>query len=291
MNALETILATLTERTLANGSWSITVDELEAVIDPVTLYRAVYELKLIGRDVYDLASAGELVNLLERAAAPDAESRMRAAGLFLSHDDRIDLTARFVRFVRRAIVLHLPDPEIFRGMVTHLRRYDIAEQTYCDTYLSITPIIETCAAEHAEDRESSGVLQLTAKWYLRTLVDRQIVVLSDLGPALFELLRAIGRQEGALPRIEADDGGAEAGAGQGAEDRDKAAGAYSERDERRAALAVLEIDSWQVSRAEIQGQYRRLMRRFHPDVNPDGLEMAKRINTAYAVLLTSGDQR
>jgi len=279
MSILETILTTLKQRILSTGSWTLSPNELETLTDPVTLYRAVYELKLIGRDVYTPSSAGELVGLLERAVAPDAEFQLREAGLFLSHDDRIGLTERFVRHIRRAIVLHVPDPEMFRGMVDHFRRYDIAEQTYCDTYLSLEPIIDACSTEHAEGRESSTVHQLTATWYLRTLVDRRIIVLSDLGPALFDLLRSIGRQEGALPGIAADDQGpdpwAAAGAPGGIED------------DRAAALALFELRPSHPSRAEVQSRYRRLMRRFHPDINPDGLDMAKRINAAYAVLITS----
>ena len=281
MSILETVFAALEKRILATGSWTLTLDELEALVDPVTLYRAVYELKLIGRDAYEPSSAGELVGLLERAVAPDAELQMRDAGLFLSHDDRIGLTGRFVRHIQRAIVLHVPEPEMFRGMIGQFRRYDIAEQTYCDTYLNLGPVIDACSIEHAEGRESSAVHRLTAKWYLHTLVDRRIVVPADLGQALFELLRSIGRQEGALPGIAADapdrepDRGAAVGTGAG----------------RAAALALLGLRSPHPSRAEIQGEYRRLMRRFHPDVNPDGLEMAKRINAAYAVLLTNEDQR
>ena len=275
MSVLETILTTLKQRILSTGSWTLSLNELEALIDPVTLYRAVYELKLIGRDAYTSSSAGELVGLLERAVAPDAELQLRDAGLFLGHDDRISLTERFVRHVRRAIVLHIPDPEMFRGMVRHFKRYGIAEQAYCDTYLSMEPIIDACSTEHAEGRESAAVHQLTAKWYLRTLVDRRIIVPADLGPALFDLLRSIGRQEGALPRIAADDQGATAGAQAGIVD------------DRAGALALFELRPAYPSRAEIQSRYRRLMRRFHPDINPEGLDMAKRINAAYAVLLTS----
>ncbi|MCK4514150.1 MAG: J domain-containing protein, partial [Spirochaetaceae bacterium] len=110
------------------------------------------------------------------------------------------------------------------------------------------------------------------------LVDRRIIVLSDLGPALFDLLRSIGRQEGALPGIAADDQGpgpwAAAGAPGGIED------------DRAAALALFELRPSHPSRTEVQSRYRRLMRRFHPDINPDGLDMAKRINAAYAVLIT-----
>ncbi len=285
MSMLETVLATLGERILSTGSWMLTLDELEALMDPVTLYRAVYELKLVGRDAYTPSSTGELVGLLERAVASDAELRMRDAGLFLGHGDRIGLTERFVRHVRHAVVLHVPNPEMFRGMIEQFKRYDIAEQTYCDTYLSMAPIIDACAAEHAEGRENSAVHQLTARWYLRTLVDRGIVVPADLGSALFDLLRSIGRQEGALPGIAADD------AAQGADDLGAAAGSLEDDDDRAAALVLLKLRSSHPSRDEIRGQYRLLMRRFHPDLNPDGLEMAKRINTAYAVLLTSEDRR
>ncbi len=286
MSILDTVLATLRERILSTGSWTLTRDELEALMDPVTLYRAVYALKLIGRDAYTPSSAGELVGLLERAVASDAELRMRDAGLFLGHEDRVGLTERFVRHVHRAIVLHVPDPEMFRGMIEQFKRYDIAEQTYCDTYLSMAPIIEACAAEHAKGREGSAVHQLTARWYLRTLVERRIIVPADLGPALFDLLRSIGRQEGALPGIAADAHGPGPWA---------AAGEQAEResveDDRAGAIVLLELRSSHPSRAEVRSQYRRLMRQYHPDLNPDGLEMAKRINTAYAVLLTSAGRR
>ena len=280
MSTMESILATLEQRILETGNWTLSLNELETLVDPVTLYRAVYELKLVGRDLYSLRSAGELVGLLEHSVASDAELQMRNAGLFLSHDDRIGLTERFVRHVRRAIVLHVPAPEMFRGMVGHFKRYDIAEQTYCDTYLNLVPISDACSIEHGEDRENSEVHQLTAKWYLGTLVDRRIVVLTDLGPALFDLLRSIGRQEGALPRIEAE--GPET-----ASDR----GSGQESGRRAGALALLQLRSAHPSRSEIQSRYRSLMRQYHPDVNPDGLEMAKQINAAYAALLTSEYQR
>ncbi|MCK4514693.1 MAG: hypothetical protein KAU31_05505, partial [Spirochaetaceae bacterium] len=126
MSVLETILTTLKQRILSTGSWTFSLNELETLMNPVILYRAVYELKLIGRDTYTPSSAGELVGLLECAVAPDAEFQLREAGLFLGHDDRIGLTERFVRHIRRAIVLHVPDPEMFRGMVNHFKRYDIA---------------------------------------------------------------------------------------------------------------------------------------------------------------------
>ena len=39
-----------------------------------------------------------------------------------------------------------------------------------------------------------------------------------------------------------------------------------------------------LTREILRDRYRRLMKRFHPDLNPRGLEKSKEINTAYAVL-------
>ena len=288
MSTISAIITILTERLLRTGSWSITAEELEEHINPVDLYRAVYQLGLIGREVYTPESAGELVGLMERVGAAEAEEQFRRAGLFLSHDDRIELTDRLVRTVRHATVVHLPEPETFRAMVRQVRRYDLAEQLYRDTFLDLEPLLRRCAAGHAEVRGGTAPLDRTAHyhtalWYARTLVDRRIVTLPDVAPALFDLLRAVARQEGALPPLSsagktAGRAGGRAGDGFGE--------AVTAADGRRGALGVLGIRSPRPGRAEIQRRYRELMRRYHPDVNPEGLEMSKRINAAYALLLT-----
>jgi curved DNA-binding protein CbpA len=36
----------------------------------------------------------------------------------------------------------------------------------------------------------------------------------------------------------------------------------------------------------LRRRYRELMKRYHPDVNPSGLERCKEINAAYAVLMS-----
>ncbi len=281
-STMNTIIAMLSERLSGDGSWRVTTEELESLVDPVDLYRTVFELGQIGRDVYSAESSGELVNLLEKLVASDAEEQLRRAGLFLSHEDRLEITDRLVQTVRRAVVVHIPEPETFRAMLRQARRYDLAEELYCSTFLDLEQLARECAHDYADVRGGSDTRYYTTLWYTRTLVRRRIVTLGDLAPSLFDLLRTVARQEGALPPLSGRSGREGPGdAGDRRRDSTVPSG-----DRRRWALGVLHIASPDPGRNEIQQHYRSMMRRYHPDVNPDGLDMAKQINTAYALLLS-----
>lgn len=290
---MQDVIRLITDRLTETGRWTLKTEELEGFIDPVTLYRAVYECGLIGQDVFGPESAGELVSLMERAGHENAEKTFRESGVFLSHEDRMDLTELFVRRLRQAAVLHLPDPEIFRSMLSQFRRYDLAESAYCENFLPVAPVVRDCASEFSSHPRFAvaATAQLTTAWYLQTLVDRQIVVLSDLAPALFELLRAVGRQEGALPPL-GQGGESRRGAGRSGDGRAGSGADDSAASNQRLiaeALKTLELPRAVPTKAQVQANYRRLIRRYHPDVNPRGLEMAKRVNAAYALLVTTAD--
>jgi curved DNA-binding protein CbpA len=49
----------------------------------------------------------------------------------------------------------------------------------------------------------------------------------------------------------------------------------------------LEPDDGSLSVSYLKAQYKALMKRYHPDVNPRGLRACQRINEAYALLLAS----
>jgi curved DNA-binding protein CbpA len=53
------------------------------------------------------------------------------------------------------------------------------------------------------------------------------------------------------------------------------------------ARRVLELDGRPLDVAELKRRYKRLMKRFHPDVNPGGLRRCQEINAAYALLLSA----
>ncbi|TVQ23841.1 MAG: hypothetical protein EA382_09175 [Spirochaetaceae bacterium] len=94
-----------------------------------------------------------------------------------------------------------------------------------------------------------------------------------------EILQTVARHEGYLRARRIDDE-------QTGTDSNGHSRGESPADRRDAALRVLGIHG-RVDPRSVRDAYRRLMRRYHPDVNPDGLEMAKRINNAYAEVLSS----
>jgi hypothetical protein len=276
MNPAEAVIDLISSRLTDDGDWSVSTDELEQVMGAVHLYRAVYQSRLVSQDRFGPDNVGELLTLLETAGSDVAERSFRQAGLALNHHDRVAVTERFVRHLQRQIVLHLPQPETFRFMIQDLRRYELAETAYCEEFLPVEPVVVTCAAEHAEGHSHSETLTATVCRYLRSLVSRRFVLHQDLAPALFDLLRTVARQEGLLPPIP-DEAQHEMGR------------AMSEEEVRRAAaLQVFGFDRMPSRREDLQSAYRQLMRTYHPDINPNGLEMSKRINGAYAQLITSG---
>lgn len=288
MTTTEALISELEERAQTDGTWMLTSDELSDRYDAVDFYRAQYESAQVSTDSYGPDNVGELLVLLDSLTGRDYRAAFRAAGLLLTHDDRMELTERFVRVVRHAVVLHVPEPETFRAMLREFRRFDVAEFTYLATYFDSDRLVDRCTEEYL-DLRSAPALRATVRSYLFLLLQRHVVDLHDLAPALMEILRTVARHEGMLPGGRGEDGagdesGARARAGAGATG---GPGAAEGRLDRREALRVLGLSVEHPSRDAIRDHYRRLMRRYHPDVNPNGLEMAKRINNAYAILTTS----
>ncbi|MFW6261493.1 MAG: DnaJ domain-containing protein [Spirochaetota bacterium] len=275
MTTTENLIDQLQRRVEADGTWEVSSDELADRFETVDYYRAVYEAAQVSVDVYTPDNVGELLVLLDHLTGRDYREAFREAGLYLTHEDRIDLTERFTRTVRHAIVLHTPEPETFRAMLREFRRYDRAEFHYLRTFFDTDELVRRCAEEYLESR-AAPALEATVEAYLRLLLQRHIVDLHTLAPALMEILRTVARHEGALPG-----GGRE-------EDEDDAGdrrASTGPADDRSWALRVLGFAARNPARNEIRDQYRMLMRRYHPDVNPDGLEAAKEINEAYGILI------
>ena len=283
MTPTQTLLRDLTERAREEGTWTVTSDELSDRYDAVDFYRAVYETAQVSTDRYGPDNAGELMALLDVLTGRDQRPAFREAGLLLTHEDRIDLTERFVRTVRRAVVLHTPEPETFRAMLREFRRYDRAEFVYLRTFFAEDELVARCTHEYLELRDAPA-LHATVVSYLKLLLQRHIVDLHELAPALLEILRTVARHEGVLPGPREEEH-TDSQTGSHTSTGDAAA----EVSGRREALRVLGLATERPTRGEIRSRYRELMRRYHPDVNPKGLEMAKALNNAYGLLITTAD--
>ena len=271
---LDAIVATIAARS-EEGPWRISADEICGHFGELDYYRAAYAARLHGVASFDDENVGELVRVLDKLLGPGSADRLHSAGLFLTLDERLDLTERLVRSVRVAATIHVPERDTFESMLRVLKRYDRALATYLETYLSLDSICDRCAADYVavrshrldDDDRVSRLLLGTVRRYLQTLTRRRVVSIESLAPALIEYLAAIAREAGYLPHREDP----------------AAASETASRDSRTWAFEALGLSRNATAR-EIQLRYRELMRTYHPDINPDGLEMSKKINAAYGVL-------
>ena len=292
MTGTDALITELQQRSAIDGTWSVSSDELSEIYDPVDFYRASYQVEQLGVDRYGPENAGELAEIVSTVAEHDYRPELREAGLYLTHDDRIELTGRFVRAVQTALVLHTHEPETFRAMLHQFRRYSEAEIVYIDTFLAPERIVTRCTDEYVDVRSPGGAeaaLRITVETYLKLLLQRHIVEIRRLGESLFGILQTVARAEGYLKQPR---GGSDGRWGDGPDRRFRAddrrsweAGDHSDPSNVRRAQSVLDLRALPATRGELQKAYRKKMRIYHPDVNPDGLEMAKRINHAYAILL------
>ena len=206
---LDTVVAEIASRS-ADGPWRIGADELADLYGEVEYYRAAYAVRLHDVDSFGDGNTGELARVLDQLGETDAADRLHRAGVYLTIDERIDLTERLVRSVHVAATLHVPERDTFESMLRVLKRYDRALSTYLETYLDLVSITDRCAAEyvdvrshrHRDDDRHSALLLGTVRRYLQALTFRRIVTVESLAPALIEYLAAVAREAGYLPRGE-----------------------------------------------------------------------------------------
>jgi hypothetical protein len=186
----------------------------------------------------------------------------------------VALQETLLELAGRVFGAHVVDESVFGAMLRTFGRYERA----CEAYLAELGSVEALVREAAErycSRHSFGLPELalaTADRTLRLLFRRKVLTLEQAASPLLAKLRAQAVREGYVkekPRA--------------AEGPEETALRAASR-ERERAQGVLELSGRRLTPELLRSQYRRLMKRFHPDLNPAGLERCKEINAAYALL-------
>lgn len=269
----ESLARTIAARVDENGAWSLSSDEAIAClgIAPVDYWRAVHGLRdRVGMfdavDGFTQDSVGDLVTITEGLFGQRAEQAMAEAGVFIPHPHRVDLLADlFSRAESRAAAHEIRDEELtamvrFAGSLAGALRIYLDE--YADPALLIAQAAEAFAASHGSGEPGRA----SAARFLRELLSRHIVDRRALFAGLERRLHEAADRLGfADPREEHGRGSRTVG---------------------RMAWAreVLGLATGPVAYDTLRRRYRELIMRFHPDVNPAGLERCKDITAAYSLL-------
>jgi hypothetical protein len=280
-DALEAVVGLIASRAGASGRWSVQSTEVRDSLGLTQLdyYRALYAAATAERSVLDLADiTGEfsseapeiLLAVLEVFCGARAEPRLARAGIFFPHSNRVDILEAFVGTLAEAVAAHALDPEAFGAMLRSFRRFDAARRAYIAEHFPLKSIIEAAAASYCDARDFDipalarvNVSSLIVFFFRRHVLEET---------ALFAGVSA------GLYRIAVEQGHARPA-------QQLAAGEPVDPfEEARRALGVTRLP---LSRTVLRDRYRSLMKRYHPDVNPRGLEKAQEINAAYSLLLST----
>lgn len=305
MKSFEPLLREIREQMERGEHWQLPVDRIPELldIDHAEFYQSVYAAADGCANTIDHStltrtftsdSVGELVDLLELFGRHQAEDALADLGVFLPHPMRVELTSVLFETARSTAREHQVDREVFRSMLGTLRSYESARDTYFGEYFSRDRLIREAAerfvlersfrAPHLAHRSAVDVL---TRMFQSHILELQTLLVS-VGLALFHLAVETG-----YARSYEEEAAADQEERHCDEDADNDKGGWTSDDVHTAdmhrrirwACRVLELHPETTDISTVKRAYKRLMLRYHPDVNPRGLNRAKEINRAYSLLL------
>ena len=249
-----------------DGTWRIKVDEICSLADIpfVDGYRCLYlDRQLVSGyvpEAFEYDNAADLLSFLSGFSSLDVVREFTRAGAHLDQDDTSELSALYYDEALRVLNAHEPDTETFAQMLARFRTTPRAFSVYKEYFFDLDSIAEVTVERFLSakryDRPKLG--EYSVRRSLDRLFKRHILD----NEKLFELLlaRLTGRETNSTTTPTSDPA--------------------IER-----ALADLGLHRLPESMKELRDHYKSLMKTYHPDVNPSGLDISKRINAAYAELV------
>jgi hypothetical protein len=286
----------ISSRAEDDGTWRLSIDELSSLtgIPATDLYSAAYRLgdKVNFSDAVDGFSdetVGELLTSLEEFYETDIEATFTDYGVFLPHDRRLELMANFMAVVQHEARQHEIDQDTFVAMLLHFKSFEESFQTYVEEFFDLEAAIDKTAQFYRRTCELPQAAFHTARNYLKLLFVRKILQTRSLFVSLRNDLAELAWSAGFVGSKREryyTYGNTSYGNARGERfGEDASRGTEAAEDAVRQALKTMQLRREDLSPSRLKQQYKRLMKRYHPDVNPEGLEMSKRITSSYSVLL------
>lgn len=249
------------------GRWEIKAEEVMTTlrIDPVDFCRTVYtnegSLPFSGTvKNFTHETVGELISLVEHLTGEAVDRCFTREGLFLPGDIRIDITENFLFAVNRAIAVHRIQYEEMEGMLRHTKNFHRAFLIYLEEYFVLSQLKEEAFEEFSRQHATDEYSYYNIMRYIELLFQKHILDWEQLFYPLYLRLRNIFIIEEQQEEPVDED--------------------------LKEALDHLELAALPEKSKVLKEQYKQLMKKYHPDLNPEGLEKSKRINNAYAFLLS-----
>ena len=252
----------LADRT--GSTWSIPASTVRKILDldELEYFRTAYRVRdgisALTKERFGPDDAVFLLELFEACGIHGAEDAFTGAGLHVDYVLGAEIQDSYITFAVERARDHHPDDHHFRSLLEEASDFQTAFKRYLDVWFrrdalstdSIEPFVRKKGFRFPD------IAGITIARYIELLYMRHILEWYNLFPNLRKRFseKFSPRQPENLP------------------------------DEVELALRVLGFPVLPGSFREVRSRYKSLMKRYHPDVNPSGLEHSKRINTAFALL-------
>ncbi len=248
-----------------------------------------------GKDMFTNNNPEDLICLLEVIYGHCIEDKFSKAGIFIPHKTRIVLNELLLNNINKAVNNHNINTEDFEAMLYGTDLFKEAKNIYYDEEFNIDGFIkETCDQFLAKNNYQIVILaKNNILLYLKSLFDRNIlskqIIFYSLEGRLKEFAKSknLYKQENVYEK-------------ETHQNRQFKTHSYSHNNKKKHRHKQSPyIDKSDKERAKqimglcgdpdaktIKKKYKELMKIYHPDVNPRGLEMSQKINCAYSILIT-----
>jgi hypothetical protein len=292
----DAVISRIEELEASGRQWSLHAADIRELlgVSPEEFYRRIYiaqerEHPLISLSAatatYSQENIWEFVALVELFCGGWTESRLERAGIFFTHAEQLEILGTFLSEAAAAVRTHPLDSGQFSAMLETFGSYERARDVYLEEYFPLGGLIDRAAAAYCRDHsfEIPGLAEENVKRLLRFFFQKHVLEVRSVFAAVIEQLlqlRAAWR-----PRQAEAEGYAAF-----QEERRQGGGASEEEAGRlvmQEARKAMELGDRALSLPLLKSQYKRLMKIYHPDINPRGLRRCQEITAAYSLLASS----
>jgi len=224
-------------------------------------------------DYFSRDNAGDLIQFLGNSIHPEAESLFFQAGYYFNEGILQDWREFFISVAMSRMLSEAVDREELEISLAGCRLFQDAALFYCHSVFNTEELIQFSLNLFLEKSgaENHALSRFLLREDIRYCLDRRLIRWEDLYRTVFRKLH----DKAASWRIL-----------NGTPFWDEEFQRRTLSGEVKEALQVLEFTGAELPDKEsLRKRYRGLMKKYHPDINPEGLEKARKINEAYTLAL------
>jgi hypothetical protein len=270
------------------GSWSFEAGEIRDLLglSSEAFYRRIYEAERRDHPLVSLDSAmgsysqeniWEFVALIELFCGAETEPRLERAGVFFTHPEQMEILGVFLAEAAAALRGHRVQTEQFSSMLRTFGSFEQARRVYIGEFVPFAGLIARAVEFYCAGRTFAipELARSNVKRLLEFFVQKHVLEPGSVYGALSEKLLRQAAAEGYAPEEE----------GIGEEQADSGIPDRSPRLEK--ARRAMNLADRPLTQPLLKARYKRLMKIYHPDINPRGLRRCQEITAAYSLLLST----